>query len=430
MAVVVAGAWWTGRRGRRVALAAALLLAGLLAPLPLHVRSWVDVRRGTPPTIAVVGLDSISHADSIDGLRDWTLRRQGTWYERAVAPGLLTNAVWASILTMTPVREHGVFHTFQPLAAETSPLLGAARAKGYRTIGIFPDQLTSAPGAEAGFDDQSRSGPVGWRQILLPIVANNSVLVPLVRPLLPAWWPSAITPNQAATYTYDLRRDVRAILRAGRAGERTLVAGHLTYLHLPAYPRSTDLTWPQLRRVALAPAGAIRDRIFDWQDRDRPEDPIALRAWKTARLLEVVSSEADRSDVLAAGSALVLFSDHGDRAGLNTDTFVRDQYHHVVLATFGLPPRCPSDPISLIDIGALAGLTEVRGEPVVEFVVAPPVMWPRLVGTADLRWSGRVTLDPALLAQVFADLRRHDPWPDTARLCSAPTAGVRPGGAH
>jgi hypothetical protein len=415
--LVVLGAMWTGRPGRRAGLAAALLACGLIAPLPLHARTWAESSwRGTPPSLAVIGLDSLSHSDPVEGFRDWAVQRGGTWYERPVAPGLLTNPVWASILTMQPVRSHGVFHTFQPLPDGKAPLLEAASARGYRTLGVFPDQLTSAPGAEAGFDE-NRSGPVGWRQLLLPIVANNSVIVPLVRPLLPAWWPSSMTANQAGTYTYDLRRDVRSVLRSGRTRERVLVAAHLTYAHVPAYPRSIDMTWGELRRVAAARAGTVRDRSFDWQDRDRTGDPIPLRQWKVARLQAVVAAEVDRSGLLEAGGGLVLFSDHGDRVGLTSETFIDSRYHHVLLATFGLPARCPANPVSLLDIGYLAGLSSTRGEPLVEFAVAPPALWPQLVNSARLRWSGHVELDAALLDRIFGDLRRHDPWPGLARAC-------------
>jgi hypothetical protein len=82
----------------------------------------------------------------------------------------------------------------------------------------------------------------------------------------------------------------------------------------------------------------------------------------------------------------------------------------VLLATFGVPPRCPDAPISLIDIGALLGLSDTRAEPVVEFAIAPLNVWPALMNSARLEWSGDVELDPTLLAEIFAGLLRHKPW--------------------
>jgi hypothetical protein len=82
----------------------------------------------------------------------------------------------------------------------------------------------------------------------------------------------------------------------------------------------------------------------------------------------------------------------------------------VLLATFGLPPRRPGAPISLVDIGALVGFSDGGAEPAVEFAVAPPAMWPSLVTSARLRWSGAVDLDAGMLATVARQLARHDPW--------------------
>jgi hypothetical protein len=408
---VTAGAGVTGRFGSRRRLAALLLGFGIVSPAAGMLAAGIEGRLGQRPEMVVLGIDSLSYRDGLDPFRGWVESERGTWYERAVAPGLMTNAVWTSILTMEPVRQHGVFHTFQRFPARTTAaFMAAARDRGYRTVGYFPDQSTCAVGAEAGFEE-NRSGPVGWRQLLLPIVANSSVLVPLTRPALPGWWPSPLAANQAGSFTYDLRRDLRAILNGGRAGQRTLVAAHLTYLHLPAYPRSVDLSWPELRRTWAAPSRALRDRGLDWQDREMPGDPLPLRRWKLAYLRRAIASELRATGYLASGRPLVLFSDHGDRVGLTPRTFAEARYYHVLLATFGLPPRRPDAPTSLVDIGALVGFSDGRAEPAVEFAVAPPAMWPALVTSARLRWSGAVDLDDGMLAAVARQLRRHAPWP-------------------
>ena len=412
-AAVLAGLIWTLRPGARMKGTACVAALGLLAALPVQVRAAMHPGGGGHPAIVVLGIDSLSQGDDLSAYERLVRERGGTWYERAVSPGLLTNAVWNSVLTTSAVGEHGVFHTFQHEAQRPFALLEAARATGLRTVSYFPDQLTCPIGTAAPFD-ADLSGPVGWRQVLLPVVANSSLLVPLVRPLLPGWWPSALAPNQAATYTYDVRRDVRAILSAGGSAP-AVVAAHLTYLHLPAYPRTLDLEAGELRRLARAPAGAVRDRSFDWQDVEQPGDPVPLRSWKLARLAAIVGEELARTRYLEGGGRLIVFSDHGDRGGLTLDTFTDPKYHHVLLATFGVPARCPDRPISLRDVGALLGLTPGGAEPVVEFALAPPGMWPDLVATARLRWPGFVDLSPDLLAGVRRDLRRHRPWSDDVK---------------
>jgi hypothetical protein len=407
---VTVGALLAARPGKRIRLAVTLLALGALSPVPLKLRSALERFTGHPSDVVVLGLDSVSHHDDIRRLKTWVDDRRGTWYEYPVAPGLLTNPVWSSILTMTPVNTHHVFHTFERLEA-ASALLTAARAKGYHTVAIFPDQLTCAVGSQAGFDED-RSGPVGWRQVLLPAFSNNSFLLPIVKPLLPRVRPMASAPNQAGTFTYDVRREVRGILRAGLPGRRALVAAHLTYTHLPAYPSSFDLSWTELLGVARAPAGAISDRSFDWQDVDHPTDPLQLQRWKLDYLQQVIQTEVDSARYLENGRELVIFSDHGHRRGLSEHNFNDERYHRVLLATFGRPARCPHQPISLIDIGSLLGLSDRRAEPIVEFTIAPLEIWPLLMKTARLQWSGDVELDAGLLAQVFAGLQRHRPWPD------------------
>lgn len=409
--LVVAGARFIAPH-RTTRLAVAMLLVGALAPMPGWLRSQAAGRTGAKTDLVILGLDSISQEDDAYRLRSWLNTQGGAWYTHPVAPGLLTNPVWASVLTMRPVSEHGVFHTFQPLPRGRPLLLEAAAAKGYRTVSAFPDQLTCAAGSEAGFD-VDHSGPRGWRQVVFAVVENNSILLPIVKPLLPRFWPSPSPPNHAGSFTYDLDRELREILTAGDGRKQTLVMAHLTYMHHAAFPRSVDLSWPEARRVLRARARRIRDRTFDWQDKDRRFDPIPMRRWKMARLQAALVANLEAVDFLSAGR-LVVFSDHGDRRGITTRNFGDARYHHVLLATANLPRRSLDAPVSLIDIGALAGIVTAAppADPIVEFAIAQAGSWPRLMETARLHWSGAVTLDPTLLARVFGTLKRSRPWAD------------------
>jgi hypothetical protein len=404
---VVLGACIVAKEGARLRLALVLIGIGVISPVPLAVRSALEPFLGHRADVIILGVDSVSYDDTYPPFRDWVNRRGGTWYEHAVTPGLLTNSVWASILTMQPVRDHGVFHTFQPLPSAPPAFISSARANGYRTVSVFTDQFTCAVGSLAGFD-VDQSGPIGWRQLLLSVVADNSLLLPILKPALPHIWLSPAPPNHAGTFTYDVRREIRGILRAGTRQQRTLVVAHVNYAHHPAYPSSRDLSWSELWQVARAPAVTIRDRSFDWQDRDKPSDPLKLHSWKLRHLHEVIASEIDASRHLENAGHLVLFSDHGDRAGLSVENFADERYYHVPLATFGIPPRCPREPISLIDIGTLVGLSEVRATTSVEFTLAPQAQWSSLLNTARLRWSGDVALDQGILTNIFRGLRRYD----------------------
>jgi hypothetical protein len=413
--LVLLGALLTGRAGRKLRLAGVLFAVGLMLPVPLWTRAAIERAFGDPPTAILLGVDSISQSDDLSPFAEWAKSGGGTWYEHAVTPALFTNAVWTSILSQKPIRDHGIFHTFLRMKAADASLLHAARAQGYRTVGMFSDQLTAAPGLTAGFDE-SRSGPVGWRQLLLPIVANGSVLVPFIGSALPRPWPGGAASNESGTFTYDLGREIRGLLRAGRDGERTFVAAHLTYVHLPSYPRIFDLTSDERWTVLKAQARRVRDRTFDWQDRDLPDDPLPLGVWKIRRVQSIIRREFIDSGYLQQGGRLVLFSDHGSRLSLDPDTFGDNRYHHVLLATFGLPARCPSQPISLIDIGRLLEMSDVQSPPVVEIAMPSKDQWPVLFKTSHFRWSGEVDLDPGLLSEIFKGLRSHEPW-SRAQAC-------------
>jgi len=397
-------------RGKRVMLALVLGVLAFAAPAVSMVTTAVTANGRPPSELVLLGLDSIAQTDDVDALRRFVASHGGAWYERAVAPGLLTNAVWASVMTMKPVREHGVFQTFQSFPSSGARLVENARAAGFHTISVFSDQLTCAIGSQAGFDDD-RSGPLGWRQLILAIVQNSSVFLPLFRPIMSraAW--SAVPANHAGTYTYDLDREIRDILTSGAPGRQTFVAAHLTYLHMAAYPGTVDLSWPELLQVARARAGSLRDRTFFWQDTDETSDPVPLHRWKLARLQSVLGAAVDRTKFVERGGRLLVFSDHGNRAGLTPDTFREERYHHVVLASIGLPAAGVGRPTSLADIGFLLGLAPTyASDPAVEFANPPESLWPKLAATARPRWSGQIDVDPELLGLIFKDLRSYRPW--------------------
>jgi hypothetical protein len=409
-ALARAGGW----RGGAVAIVTLAIGVGL--PQPVY-RGWMRAPRGSGRApLVVLGLDSLSHDDDLTALRALGARHGGTWYTHAVTPGLLTNAVWTSILLARPVREHGIFHTFQPFPAASDTLVTRARSAGFRTVSVFPDQITCAVGSQAGFDED-RSGPVGWRQLATQFVENASLLLPVVRPILPMRMFSAVPANHAGTFAYDVDRELDGIFGEGDRGGRALVVSHLTYLHHPRFPSYRELGSDERQRVWWAPAGEVRDWSFDWQNRHVAGGGLELRPWKVHRLTSAVAAAVERADFFGSGrdGQLLLLSDHGDRVGLTPNTFWRADYHHVPLLTVGLPARSdPDTPISLLDVTNLVGLApdQAPHDPAVEFTVAAAGQWPALVQSAKLDWDGSVSLDPMVLDEVFHALRMHRPWPE------------------
>lgn len=397
----------------RVRVLLVVTVIGLLSPLPsLWGGAQGTARFGEAPLV-LLGLDSLSHDDDLAPLKDWSDQHAGTWYVHAVPPGLLTNSVWTSLLALQPVREHGVFHTFQPFpklqAQET--LIDKARRAGYWTVSVFPDQLTCAVGTQAGFDED-RSGPVGWRQLATSYVENASLLLPLFRPLFPQLPFSSVPPNHSGTFTYHLDRELDEIFFSRSFKGRTFVAAHLTYLHAPRFPSSAELSWEERRRVFRATVRTVQDRSFDWQDVDLPDDPIRLHEWKRRRLQAAVVQALTRTRFLERHGRLLLFSDHGNRVGISMDNFWEERYHHILLATVGLPARNPDVAISLLDAEALLGLAPPMAvvEPVIEFTLSQPAEWPLLVKNAHLQWNGTIALDENLLTPIFGRLRSYRPW--------------------
>jgi hypothetical protein len=413
-AVAAAMARAGARRGGIVVVI--VLLIGLAVPQAvLRGRQPAAVQPGRAPLV-VLGLDSLSYDDDLSPLASLGERHAGTWYTHAVTPGLLTNAVWTSILLARPVREHGIFYTFQGFPDAPSTLITRARAAGFRTVSVFPDQITCAVGSQAGFDED-RSGPIGWRQLATQLVENASLLLPVVRPLLPPAMLGRIPANHAGTFTYDVDRELDAIFGEGDAGGRALIVSHLTYLHHPRFPSYAELTPEERRHIWWAPAGQVRDWSFNWQDRHASPSGFELRTWKAKRLMTAVGAAIERTHFLAPdrGGQLLVLADHGERVGLTPNTFWKAGYHHVPLLTIGLPARPdPAAPVSLLDVSNLIGLApeDAPHDPAVEFIMAPPAQWPQLVRTLQLGWDGSVALDPSLMAQVFRGLRLHRPWPE------------------
>ncbi len=392
-------------------VAAALLVVGAVSPVPSVVaQSRAD--RSHLSSLVLLGLDSASVDDTTPEFNQWVEARHGTVYERAVTPALLTNAVWASILTAREPAVTGVLHTFQQIPRDSARLVAWAKQAGYWTVSSFSNQLSSSVGADVNFDED-RSGPLGSRHLILQLVHNSSLVLPLVRPVLPRSSIFASTPNLAGSFSYSVGRDIREILYAGRDGQPTFAAGHQTYLHLASFPTLLEMNWNERWRVLRSPVNEVQDRSLDWSDSDHTDDAIPVHEWKRKALFRAVQNEVDRSGFLEQGGRLVLFTDHGERSGLNETTFVDPKYHHVILTTFNLPEREPARPRSLIDIGLLLGLTdEAFGKPPsVELAIFPAEMWAAIAARAKLDWSGRVHLDEAQLAIVASRMKTFIPWP-------------------
>ncbi len=399
-----------GRPGKRLMVGLCVLAAGFVLPgLTCGRNASTPSLSGPPPTV-LLGLDSISLGDDVSYLRDWTVARGGEWHTNVVSPGLLTNAVWSSLVTQKPVREHGVFHTFQGIKDPGQcVLVRSAREQGYFTVALFSDQFTSWTGNECLFD-RDRSGPKGWRQMATTLYANNSLLLPLARPLLPMLPWSTTPPNQAGTFAYSLRREINEIFTQSSAAGKTMVFGHVTYLHVPCYPSLFKLSEGDLRRVLAAAVSQVQDRSFDWQDFDHPDDALPLRRWKVRHLQETVVRGIEETGFLEQGGKLTLFSDHGDRLGLEPRTFRNPRYWNVLFATFNLPASEMEKPVSLLDCGAILGLTPSRPfAPVVEYALGNVEEWQLLGQTASVAWDGGVHLDEAVLASIRQRLESYRP---------------------
>ncbi len=345
-----------------------------------------------------------------------------------MTPGLFTNAVWTSIVTARPVHETGVFFTFQNPEWSRLPRSLPVRAKeaGLRTCAFFSDQFTMQLGADLPFDE-NHSGPRGWLQAATSSLKDASWFLPIALAHLPPL-PGAATPaNQGGTFSYSLRRELSEVLScgAGRPGG-TLVLAHLDYLHQARYPGLTDLDPERRARVLAAPVSALVDESIHWQYPEHAEEPVGVYAWKLEHLQRVLREAVEGTGVLdpALGNQLVVLSDHGPRTGLTPENFGERRFWNVPLVTFGVAPRDPGHPISLLDVPALLGFSdpERRGPApaVVEYTIVSAEEMKEMVHATRIQPSGRADLDPAILQRAGARLKRFDPFAATPRYAAAP----------
>ncbi|MBP1685289.1 MAG: hypothetical protein H6Q33_1432 [Deltaproteobacteria bacterium] len=385
--------------------------------------------------VVLVGLDSLSTTDDVTALRELTRDHSGTFYENAITPGLLTNAVWPAILMHRPVRETGVLLTYQAVdwTGSQYQLIGEAKRRGYETWSYFGDQFTTYVGTTAGFE-HNRSGPLGWLQLSTSTVKNASVLLPMLMSRLPevAFWH---TPrNQANTYSYDLRAELREILTRTQAQRPTFVAAQLDYLHQAAYPRMSELSADERSSLRLSPLVAVQDLSLNWQYPKVEGDVIGIYRWKIKNLERLVADVLRETDFLAPArqNRLVVFSDHGNRRELVSSNFGQRKYYTVVLATFGMPAGDAQAPISLLDLGPIAGFPDRSrpepSEPAVEYYnMDDPREWIEAIGTATFATDGRVIYRPHIIARSRAKLRTYREFGALRGYSDAVVVGAEPG---
>lgn len=68
------------------------------------------------------------------------------------------------------VKHHGVFNVFQSASDEhaAAGLIPRAKALGYWTVSVLPDQLTWWVGSKLPFNE-NKSGPPDWRQLAISL---------------------------------------------------------------------------------------------------------------------------------------------------------------------------------------------------------------------------------------------------------------------
>lgn len=394
-----------------------------LAPLGLAalIGRFGGPHAPAPPAVAresvvLLGLDSVAASDLEGGPLEAFARVGARTYTKAVAPALITNAVWASVLLGEPPLRTGILLGLQGWSPgdREEGLTRRASAAGLRTVATFPNRSTAWVGACGGFD-RDEGGAVGWRQMATAWLKDAGVAMPLLLPLLPEA-PFAATPrNQVDTFTYDLEADLLRI--AGAAGENALVAAHVTFLHENRYPSFDEMTAEERERVLAAPAALVFDDSFNWRHEDAPDAPVPLRRAKWARLQSAVVS-AIRAGGLAEPenrNVLVLFADHGPRAGLQKGTFRRRKFWHVPLVVWGDRSRLPTgEPVSLSEISRIVGLSgdgERSAPPSVAFADVTLSDWKEMEGRVRLRWDGTTELPPDVVARIVRGAELFVPGP-------------------
>ncbi|HEY0159850.1 MAG TPA: hypothetical protein VGF28_21370 [Thermoanaerobaculia bacterium] len=403
-----------GKRLPRVAAVAAVFFLAWGVTLTPHLGS----RRVAPrDSVFILGLDSLSQSDPLAPLRQTVAGANGTWYEHAVTPGLLTNSVWVALFQHRHPHETGVFLTYQRPDWKRSPyqLVSEGKRRGFETWSFFSDQFTTHVGAHGGFD-VNRSGPVGWLQLATASMKESHILGPVLLPRLPRI-PLARTPrNQSGTFGYRLSAELHGFFTAGSRDSKIFAVGHVDYLHQPGYPGMSDLTPHERGRVRRAPVDKIWDLSLHWQYPDFEGEPLGIYAWKIARLQRFVSDALRESGAAdpARRNRIILLSDHGNRKDVGPQDFARQRYYKVLLATIGIPPRNPRMPISLLDLPLLLGWPDPsRPHPaalVVEYANNESLdEWRRMMETATLTPTGEVILQPRVTAELGRRLLAYRP---------------------
>jgi hypothetical protein len=411
------GAWqWT------IAMATVTAVSWMIGRAPVRSGS----RQAPAGSVVLLGIDSLSQSDDLGKLRAFTIDRGGTWYDHAVTPGLLTNAVWGALLQHRLVRETGVWEIFMTADWSKVPydLVREAHRQGFTTYSYFSDQFTTYVGTEAGFD-VNRSGPMGWLQLATASLKNDSVFLPVALPRLPSL-PGAKTPsNQSGTFGFDVAGEIETILTTNAPGGRAFSAGHLDYLHQPLYPKLSDLTAEEKRIVLHSPVVSAQDFSFDWQYPPIPGDALGLYRWKIRHVQDVVSQAIERTRYLdpARKNRLVLFSDHGNRKNLNEDDFANPSYWNVVCATFGIPSRESSAPISLLEIPGMLGFPDPSrpgdAAPAVQFAGINEQESAQL-SQAYFLLDGRIIANPKVMAGIGKRIKEYRPFQSPGIYLPAP----------
>lgn len=367
----------------------------------------------------ILGVDSMGLLSDIGPLYNFTRQSGGAWYERAVTPGLLTNAVWTAIVEHRPIHETGTTLIFQTPDWNRSPfqLVREARNHGYQTWSYFTGQNTIYIGSMGGFE-YDHSGPMGWLDNATVGAKNGSIFVSFFASRLPRLPFSQIRRNQAGTYAFDLRSTVHSIFTRHEGSRPVFAVAHLGYLHDDCYPHFAELSSVERRLLLTARIDSLKDSGSEWQILPIQGDRLDLRNWKNRRIQSVIIDELRRSGFLEAANhnRLVILSDHGVRAGLTVDNFNNESYYRVPLITFGLPVRDVNTPISLLDISSLVGMEDHSSpepaDPVVEYVnFRGPFEYVGQIKAAKWTADGRITYRPGTENAYLNLLRSYSPYP-------------------